>query len=599
MLLRYRHALTSAAVTAAVLLAGAGTAMATQVGTPTLVGKSNMFTADRTVNLLDGDLGALTNFGLVGFASVSLNAHTNSNLATPRAHVNAAFGNHANGVGQPEVSYLETVDGNLNVSLPANSRIVFGPTVTIGQTDNGNSWTVNGNKLEMQTGGSLSKADRVLQDSKTTAYLDLDTLEQDMGSLSNRYAKAKTANAAYDFSDQNRRHIDAEGDTAWLNLNAAQLQGNRVTATLGKTTRLIVNVDAQGADSITLPQLDVDGINHAEYAHWTDFGVVYNLVDSKASDGLYHGKVGTAGASSSVILAPQADVDASQNVEGQIIARNVTIGGEFHRNSAAYTTKTDTTPSKPSEGEYVTLQGVGKKAIPFDAPKPTTDKPGYTFAGWTTGKDGTGTVYKPGDTVDKVPDGGTLYPQWKKTDTVKHTLHYDVNGGSTKYGDETLPAVISTRTPERDGYKFTGWTIDGKKVGAGETVSDNGKDVTVTAHWEKVEQGGSSYPTKPSQPDNGGTTETPSKPNEGNGTTDKPDESKPSEGNTTEKPDESKPSEGDDTTVKPSKDVDTTETAAEDDGLAHTGVSVIGAGLVCLAALIGAVGLAFAHRRRD
>ena len=40
------------------------------------------------------------------------------------------------------------------MSLPADSRIVFGASTDIGQTDNGNSWTVDGGKLEMQTGGS-------------------------------------------------------------------------------------------------------------------------------------------------------------------------------------------------------------------------------------------------------------------------------------------------------------------------------------------------------------------------------------------------------------------------------------------------------------
>ena len=412
--MRHRKYILTSAAAATALLAGVGAAQASPVGTPVPVDPSNTFAADKTVNLLDGDLGMAANFGLIGFQSVSLNAHTNSNVATPAAHVGAAFGNHAAGVNAPEVSYLGTVDGNLNVSLPVDSRIVFGPTVTIGQTDNGNSWTVNGNKLEMQTGGDLPKGERVLQDTSDASYLDFTALERDMSSLSGRYAGEKDANATHDFSDQNRRHIDATGDIAWLNLTAAELQGNRVTATLGKSTRLIVNVDAGGSDDITLPQLDVDGINHAEYAQWTGFGVVYNLVDSTAEDGLYHGRVGTAGASSSVILAPEADVDASQNVEGQIIARNVTIGGEFHRNSASYTT---TTADKPSGGKFVTLQGVGERAVPFEAPKPTEEKTGYTFTGWTANKDGSGDSYKPGDTVDKVPDGGTLYPQWEKTES--------------------------------------------------------------------------------------------------------------------------------------------------------------------------------------
>ena len=322
-----------AALASLAMLASAGVASAAAIGTPTIIDGDTTFVNDETVNLLGGDLGEAANFGLVGFDSIHLNAHTNSNIATEHAYIGAAFGNHANGVDEPEVSYMDKVDGNINVSLPADSKIVFGQSNTIGQTDNGNSWTVNGNKLEMQTGGSLPKSERVLKDSKTVKYLDLEAMEKNMTALSAKWAKAEEVNAAYDFSDMNRRHIDAKGDVAHLDIDAAELQGNRVTATLGEKTRLIVNVDAEGADDITLPQLDVDGINHAEYAHWTDKGVIYNLTDSKAEDGQYHGRVGTAGATSSVILAPEADVDASQNVEGQIIARNVAIGGEFHRNS--------------------------------------------------------------------------------------------------------------------------------------------------------------------------------------------------------------------------------------------------------------------------
>lgn len=138
-----------AAVAALAMLTTANVASAFEIGNPITVDKNNMFTSDETVNLLGGDLGEAANFGLVGFDSIHLNAHTNGNIATEHAYIGAAFGNHANGVNEPEVSYMDKVDGNINVSLPADSKIVFGQSNTIGQTDNGNSWTVNGNKLEM------------------------------------------------------------------------------------------------------------------------------------------------------------------------------------------------------------------------------------------------------------------------------------------------------------------------------------------------------------------------------------------------------------------------------------------------------------------
>lgn len=537
-----------AALASLAMLASAGMANAAAIGTPIAVDKANTFTTDETVDLLGGDLGEAANFGLVGFKSIRLNAHTNSNIATAHAYVGAAFGNHAAGVDEPEVSYLGKVDGSINVSLPADSRIVFGASTSIGQTDNGNSWTVDGGKLEMQTGGSLPKSERVLRDSKTTEYLDLKAMEKSMTALSAKWAKAAPANASYDFSDMNRRHITADGDEAHLDIDAAELQGNRVTATLGDDTRLVVDVDAKGADTVTLPQLDVDGINHAEYAHWTDKCVIYNLTDSKSEDGQYHGHVGTAGATSSVILAPEADVDASQNVEGQIIAKNVVIGGEFHRNSVNVPI---------TRHVEVKLDGQDKtETTPFVVPQPAREH--YRFIVWTTNPDGTGDSYTPGETVTSIPKNTTLYPQWE----ARHVLRYDMNGGKGDFEDSDLPSDVSDTVPSRDGYEFSGWTIDGDNVESGDGVEDNGSDVTVVAQWTPVRQ--DVTPTKPDTPKNDtdkpSGTDVPSKDDSGKTDTDKPSRDDSS------KTDTDKPS-GTDT---PSKDDGKDDNGSNDSGKTDT-----------------------------
>ena len=556
-----------AALASLAMLASAGVASAAAIGTPIAVDKANTFTTDETVDLLGGDLGEAANFGLVGFDSIRLNAHTNSNIATAHAYVGAAFGNHAAGVDEPEVSYLDKVDGSINVSLPADSRIVFGASTSIGQTDNGNSWTVNGNKLEMQTGGSLPKSERVLRDSKVK-YLDLKAMERSMTALSAKWAKTVPANASYDFSDMNRRHITADGDEAHLDINAAELQGNRVTATLGEKTRLVVNVDAEGADNITLPQLDVDGINHAEYAHWTDKGVIYNLTDSKAKDGQYHGNVGTVGASSSVILAPEANVDASQNVEGQIIARNVTIGGEFHRNSVNVPI---------TRHVEVRLDGQDKtETTPFVVPQPAREH--YRFIVWTTNPDGTGDSYKPGDTVSDVAKGTTLYPQWE----ARHVLHYDTNGGDGEYGDSDLPTDVTDTVPVREGYEFDGWTIGGVKVVPGESVGDDGSDETVIAQWTPVRQD----VTSTNDTDKPSDTDVPSKDDSGktdNGSDDsgKTDTDKPFDTNTPK----------DQTNA-------TSKAESPKDGLASTGVAVAVVAVAVVALAAGAIALAILGKRK-
>ena len=567
-----------AALASLAMLASAGVASAAVIGTPIAVDKTNTFTTDETVDLLGGDLGEAANFGLVGFDSIRLNAHTNGNIATAHAYVGAAFGNHAAGVDEPEVSYLGKVDGSINVSLPADSRIVFGASTDIGQTDNGNSWTVDGGKLEMQTGGSLPKSERVLRDSKVK-YLDLKAMERSMTALSAKWAKTAPANASYDFSDMNRRHITADGDEAHLDIDAAELQGNRVTATLGEKTRLVVNVDAEGADDITLPQLDVDGINHAEYAHWTDKGVIYNLTDSKAEDGQYHGRVGTAGATSSVILAPEADVDASQNVEGQIIARNVAIGGEFHRNSVNVPI---------TRHVEVKLDGQDKtETTPFVVPQPAREH--YRFIVWTTNPDGTGDSYRPGETVTSIPKNTTLYPQWE----ARHVLRYDMNGGKGDFEDSDLPADVTDMVPTRDGYEFDGWTIDGDNVESGDGVEDNGSDVTVVAQWTPVRQ--DVTPTKPDTP-KGDKTDTPSKDDSGKTDNGSDDSGKTDNGSDDSgKTDADKPS---DTNTPKGRSDATSKAESPKDGLASTGVAVAAVAVAVVALAAGAIALAILGKRK-
>lgn len=179
-------------------------------------------------------------------------------------------------------------------------------------------------------------------------------------------------------------------------------------------------------------------------------------------------------------------VDASQNVEGQIIAKNVTIGGEFHRNSV----------NVPATRHVeVRLDGQDKtETTPFVVPRPAREH--YRFIVWTTNPDGTGDSYKPGETVTSIPENTTLYPQWE----ARHVLRYDVNGGDGEYGDSDLPADVTDTVPTREGYEFDGWTIDGDNVESGDSVEDNGSDVTAVAQWTPVRQ--DATPTKPDTPKN-------------------------------------------------------------------------------------------------
>ena len=116
---------------------------------------------------------------------------------------------------------------------------------------------------------------------------------------------------------------------------------------------------------------------------------------------------------------------------------------------------------------------------------------GYTFTGWDTVADGSGTDYAGGATYT-LPNSGTvtLYAQWTADATV--TLTYDAQGGSGAPGNQTGNAAsnvtVSSTVPTRAGYTFTGWDTmaDGSGTdyagGATYTLPNSGT-VTLYAQW--------------------------------------------------------------------------------------------------------------------
>ncbi len=109
-----------------------------------------------------------------------------------------------------------------------------------------------------------------------------------------------------------------------------------------------------------------------------------------------------------------------------------------------------------------------KTSIPFTTTtsisRPT--KPGYTFGGYYTGEDGTGTQYVTADgklasgvsNTDFTEDS-TLYAKWT---LINYTITYNLNDGTvatanpTSYNAET--PTFTLVNPTKPGYTFTGWT---------------------------------------------------------------------------------------------------------------------------------------------
>ena len=171
----------------------------------------------------------------------------------------------------------------------------------------------------------------------------------------------------------------------------------------------------------------------------------------------------------------------SGSITGTIGTSNVGVVLEFKTNK--YTVTFDKNNGTGTMKDQTFTYGV-KQALTVNA----FSRTGYTFTGWNTKADGSGTTYTDKQEVTSLTaaDGATitLYAQWKIN---SYTLTYDPNGGSVTPTSKTLTygsQYGALPTPSRTGYTFTGWftaASGGSKVGTATTMGAG--NTTVYAHW--------------------------------------------------------------------------------------------------------------------
>jgi uncharacterized repeat protein (TIGR02543 family) len=95
---------------------------------------------------------------------------------------------------------------------------------------------------------------------------------------------------------------------------------------------------------------------------------------------------------------------------------------------------------------------------------------GYTFAGWNTKADGSGTSYDNGESVSNLTttNGGTvtLYAKWTP---INYPITYHLNGGTldTDKNSYTIESPdITLDTPTRTGFIFGGWYDNANLTGS-------------------------------------------------------------------------------------------------------------------------------------
>ena len=163
--------------------------------------------------------------------------------------------------------------------------------------------------------------------------------------------------------------------------------------------------------------------------------------------------------------------------------------------------------NKPTTASGTITGSTGNSNHTYDSAKNLTTNGytliGWTFAGWNTKEDGTGTSYTNGQEVTNLSNTNgatvTLYAQWTAN---KYTVIYNSNKPATASASVTGNTADSTHTYDieisltKNGYSLTGWTFAGWNTaenGTGTSYADeakvenqtatNGGKITLYAQW--------------------------------------------------------------------------------------------------------------------
>jgi uncharacterized protein (TIGR02145 family)/uncharacterized repeat protein (TIGR02543 family) len=121
-------------------------------------------------------------------------------------------------------------------------------------------------------------------------------------------------------------------------------------------------------------------------------------------------------------------------------------------------------------------------------------KTGFTFAGWNTAADGSGTSYAAGGTFNIGAGNVTLYAKWTQNPT--YTVTYDGNGNTAGTApidanayeqNATVTVRANTGNLAKTGFTFAGWNTaadgSGTSYAAGATLTMGIASITLYAKW--------------------------------------------------------------------------------------------------------------------
>ncbi len=213
------------------------------------------------------------------------------------------------------------------------------------------------------------------------------------------------------------------------------------------------------------------------------------------------------GSSQAFVVTPAEGYTLSETVDSDCAEEGSWSGNVY--TSGAITSACSVSFSATINTYTVTYKGNGNDGAPMDSSSPynynstvsvasagTLTKAGYTFDGWNTAADGSGTARAAASTFALGAANVTLYAQW----TINtYTVTYDGNGNdggsaptdsSSPYNYNSTVTVAAAGTLTKTGYTFDGWNTaadgSGTARAAASTFALGAANVTLYAQWTVI-----------------------------------------------------------------------------------------------------------------
>ncbi|WP_265459883.1 collagen-binding domain-containing protein [Enterococcus sp. HY326] len=300
------------------------------------------------IDTSDNLLGIASQFHIFA-ETATLNAHTEGNLAVDDLTGNSNFG--TNGIAnstQKDLYYIKTISTINGGSFVSgnNTKAVLGSSITV--TNNANQVFANGAIL-----GNIPLAD-VYTDTVDT-YLNIDNTLADLATTSASLATVATSDGVVEnFTDMNKRTIDlsnaiATNGVITINLTADELaQSTPIYFTVIRSTAgytVVINAtDTTTVNSHIYMEIDGQNVSNGEVSDYSNNVVLWNFGTTSNTININAVFVGS-------LLAPNANLSIGQNLNGNIVAKNVVINAESHRWDLQPTTMQITPPTENSSTE--------------------------------------------------------------------------------------------------------------------------------------------------------------------------------------------------------------------------------------------------------